>query len=131
LVLDIFPRRIFKNQPDALRGDKKALKACINGTNNKLHRELSAEQRIFFFMPLQRAESPKIQEKSVKVYQSLGKNTSDTMQETFETIAMFAELRHDIIAEFGRFPHRNAMLGRTNTGEEDQHLQPGDTSAAI
>jgi uncharacterized protein (DUF924 family) len=44
------------------------------------------------------------------------------MRDTFETVAQFAELRRDIIASFGRFPHRNATLGRSNTGEEDNFL---------
>ena len=47
---------------------------------------------------------------------------SETMRDTFETVAQFAELRHDVIKEFGRFPHRNASLGRANTSDEDFYL---------
>ena len=83
-----------------------------------MHTDLDATQRLFFFMPLQRAESEKIQARSVKVYQAMVVKVSATMTETFETFAMIAELRHDVIAEFGRFPHRNDALGRETTEAE-------------
>ena len=73
-------------------------------------------------MPLQRAESLKIQQTSVRIYNSLVEKVSETMKETFETFAQFAELHHDIIAEFGRFPHRNKLLGRKNTAAEKTYL---------
>jgi len=118
VVLDQFTRRCFRGTKHAYAGDNLALQLCAKGATQEMHRELSAEQRLFFFMPLQRAESNKIQERSVKVYQSMVKRVSATMRETFETFAMIAELRHDVIVEFGRFPHRNEVLGRENTESE-------------
>jgi uncharacterized protein (DUF924 family) len=73
-------------------------------------------------MPLQHAESRKVQKKSVEIYQRLAKAVSPTYRETFETVAQFAELHHDIIEQFGRFPHRNKVLGRKNTSEEEEYL---------
>jgi len=122
LLLDQFARRCFRGRKEAYAGDALALQLCAKGATNEMHRELTAEQRLFFFMPLQRAESNKIQERSVKVYQALVKRVSATMRETFETFAMIAELRKDIIAEYGRFPHRNEALGRANTESESQVL---------
>jgi len=122
LLLEQFPRRIYKNDNKAFSGDRKALKLCEQGVASDAYRELSAIEQMFFFMPLQRAESIKVQQTSVKVFNSLAKRVSATMRDTFETVAQFAELRRDIIAEFGRFPHRNASLGRSNTGEENAYL---------
>jgi len=122
ILLDQFRRNIFRGQPEAFEHDREALKLCVEGTMAGVHKELSAEQRIFFFMPLQHAESLQIQEKSVNIYNALAQSVSGTLRETFATCAHFAELHRDIIAEFGRFPHRNAILGRENTTDEAAYL---------
>jgi len=122
LLLEQFPRRIYKGQDKAFRGDRKALKLCQQGVSSNAYRKLTALEQLFFFMPLQRAESIRVQQTSVKVYNSLASRVCATMRDTFETVAQFAELRRDIIEEFGRFPHRNASLGRQNTGEENNYL---------
>jgi len=122
LLLEQFPRRLYKDSPKAFAGDRKAMKMCQQGVANDDYRELNAIQQLFFFMPLQRAESIKIQQTSVKIYNALSSKASTTLRDTFETVAHFAELRRDIIEKFGRFPHRNAPLGRSNTGAEDAEL---------
>jgi len=73
-------------------------------------------------MPLQHAESRKVQAKSVAIFNKLAEAVSPTYKETFLTIAQFAELHHDIIDRFGRFPHRNNVMKRENTAEEDEYL---------
>ena len=122
LLLEQFPRRIYKGEDRAFHGDAKALKLCERGVASDDYKKLSAIEQMFFFMPLQRAESLKIQTTSVAVFRSLARRVSATMRDTFETVAQFAELRYDIIKEFGRFPHRNAPLGRSNTQDEDAYL---------
>ena len=77
---------------------------------------------MIFFMPLQRSESLKIQDKSVAVFRALAESVSATLRETFLTVANFAELRRDIVAEFGRFPHRNPILGRDDTAAETAYM---------
>ena len=128
ILLDQFRRNIFRGTADAYSRDKLALKICIEGIQRDHYRELGSEERIFFFMPLQHAESLKVQDKSVQVYNALAKRVSDTLKETFLTTAQFAELHRDIIAEYGRFPHRNAVLGRENTEAEAAFLAQGATS---
>jgi uncharacterized protein (DUF924 family) len=83
---------------------------------------LAPIQRAFFYMPLQHAESVKVQAKSVELFTKLAEAVSPTYRETFETIAQFAELHRDIIDQFGRFPHRNKLLKRPNTPQEDEYL---------
>ena len=82
-------------------------------------------QRSFFYMPLQHAESLKVQDKGVELFTKLAEAVSPTFRETFETMAQFAELHRDIIRQFGRFPHRNKLLGRENTPEEAEFLADG------
>jgi uncharacterized protein (DUF924 family) len=122
LLLEQFPRRLYKDTPNAFAGDRKAMKMCQQGVANDSYRELNVIQQLFFFMPLQRAESIKIQQTSVKIYNALSNKASTPLRDTFETVAHFAELRRDIIEKFGRFPHRNIPLGRSNTGAEEAEL---------
>lgn len=122
LLLDQFRRNIFRGTSDAYACDQQALRLCVEGARDKLDKGLTPIQRVFFYMPLQHSESPKVQERSVTIYQRLAEAVSPTYTETFMTIAHFAELHHDIIEQFGRFPHRNRLLGRENTPEEEEYL---------
>lgn len=122
LLLDQFRRNIHRGTAEAFARDKQALKLCVEGAMKKKDQGLTPIQRVFFYMPLQHAESLKVQEKGVQLFNKLAEAVSPTYRETFATIAQFAELHRDIIAQFGRFPHRNKVLGRDNTPEEDEYL---------
>lgn len=122
LLLDQFCRNIHRGTARAFAGDKRALRLCVEGSMNNDYRTLPAIQRVFFFMPLQHAESSAVQDKSVRIYNALAEGVSETLRETFLTFAHFAELHRDIVEQFGRFPHRNRHLGRTNTPEEEAFL---------
>ena len=122
IILDQFRRNIYRGTTDAFALDKAALKLCVEGAMAKKDKGLTPIQQVFFYMPLQHAESKKVQAKSVAIFSRLAEAVSPTDRETFETIATFAELHHDIIEQFGRFPHRNKLLGRENTPEEDEYL---------
>jgi uncharacterized protein (DUF924 family) len=122
LLLDQFRRNIYRNTADAFAMDHAALKLCVEGAMQKKDLGLTPIQRAFFYMPLQHAESRKIQAKAVQIYNRLAGAVSPTLRETFETIAQFAELHRDIVQQFGRFPHRNKLLNRKNTPEENQYL---------
>lgn len=122
ILLDQFRRNIYRNKPEAFALDKAALKLCVEGAMEKKDKGLSPIERVFFYMPLQHAESRKVQEKSVQIYDKLAEAVSPTLRETFNTVAQFAELHADIVRQFGRFPHRNAILDRENTPEEAEYL---------
>lgn len=122
LLLDQFRRNIYRNTADAFAMDKAALKLCVEGAMAKKDKGLTPIQQAFFYMPLQHTESRKVQAKSIAIYNRLAEAVSPTYRETFETIAQFAELHHDIVEQFGRFPHRNKLLNRENTPEEDEYL---------
>jgi len=122
ILLDQFRRNIYRGSKEAFALDQAALKLCIEGAMAKKDKGLTPIQQAFFYMPLQHAESRKVQAKSVAVFNRLAEAVSPTYRETFATIATFAELHHDIIEQFGRFPHRNSLLGRENTPEEDEYL---------
>jgi len=122
LLLDQFRRNIYRNTKDAFAKDKQALTLCVEGAMEKKDHGLSPIQRVFFYMPLQHAESRRVQKKSREIYKRLAESVSTTYMETFDTILQFAELHADIVERFGRFPHRNKLLKRPNTPEEDEYL---------
>ena len=122
LLLDQFRRNIFRNTAQAFETDKAALKLCVEGAMDKKDKGLAPIHKAFFYMPLQHAESRKVQAKSREIYQRLAEAVSPTFRETFETIAQFADLHADIVERFGRFPHRNKLLDRDNSPEEEEYL---------
>jgi len=127
ILLDQFRRSIYRNTPSAFEKDPAALKLCVEGAMEGEDKGLSPIQRVFFYMPLQHAESRKVQAKSVELFARLAEAVSPTLRETFMTVAQFAELHRDIVERFGRFPHRNKMLNRKNTAEENEYLGDDET----
>lgn len=125
ILLDQFRRNVYRGKPDAFTRDRVALKLCVEGAIAKHDKKLTPLQRVFFYMPMQHIESLKVQNKSVAVFQALADAVSDTDRDTFQTFADFAELHRDIIEQFGRFPHRNSILGRASTAEELEYLEDG------
>lgn len=128
LLLDQFRRNIYRSTPKAFSRDAQAVKLCVEGAATGAYKTLTALQQVFYFMPLQHAESLRIQQRSVKIYEGLLAGVSETLKATFATFAQFAELHHDIIAAHGRFPHRNRILGRPDTPDEAAYLESAGTS---
>ena len=126
IMIDQFRRNIYRSTAQAFSKDTTALKYCVEGAIKKHEQDLAPIEKVFFYMPLQHAESRKVQAKSVLLYERLIASASPTYRETFETVLQFAELHKDIIDQFGRFPHRNTLLNRENTPEENEYLS-GDT----
>ena len=122
LLLDQFRRNIYRGSAKAFEMDNAALKLCVEGAMQKKDRGLTAIQRAFFYMPLQHAESRKVQAKSVELYTKLAEAVSPTFKDTFLTIAQFAELPRESADLYGRFPHRTALRGRNTPPDEVGHL---------
>lgn len=122
LLIDQFRRNIYRNTAEAFSKDQLALKLCVEGAVQKKDKGLAPIEKVFFYMPLQHTESRKVQAKSAKLFNRLAESVSKTYRETFLTVAQFAELHKDIIDQFGRFPHRNTLLNRENTAEENEYL---------
>ena len=122
ILIDQFRRNIYRNSAAAFSKDKLALRLCVEGAMEKKDKDLTPIQRVFFYMPLQHSESPKVQAKSLELFDRLAETVSLTERETFRTVAQFAELHKDIVDQFGRFPHRNKLLNCENTAEEAEYL---------
>lgn len=127
LLLDQLPRNIHRGTPGAFAHDPLARDLCLKGLTLGADKALSPLGRVFFYLPLEHAESREQQARSVTLFEGLAaEQATGTAQATFEGFADFAR-RHQVIVErFGRFPHRNTILARTSTPEEVAFLQqPG------
>ena len=127
LLLDQLPRNIHRAMPAAFAQDAKARDLSLRGLSLGADKALSPLARVFFYLPLEHAESREQQARSVALFEALAAEQADgPARETFEGFADFARRHQVIIQRFGRFPHRNSILGRTSTPEEAEFLQqPG------
>ena len=118
IVLDQFSRNIHRDDTRAFAQDATALVLAQEAVRRGLDAQLAATQRHFLYMPYMHSESRRIHEDAVRLFAALG--DADTLD---------FELRHKAIVDrFGRYPHRNALLGRTSTREEIEFLKtPGSS----
>ncbi len=118
IVLDQFPRNMFRGTPQAFATDALALDVSMATIEKHFDLELNESQRQFLYMPFQHAEDRATQARSIELFEALGN----------ANVLDFARRHRAIIERFGRFPHRNAILGRTSTAEELEFLkQPGSS----
>jgi len=121
LVLDQFTRNAYRNTPQSFAGDALALAAAQQLVDSGFDRELAPLRRAFVYMPFEHAEDAYMQERAVELFSMLAAE-----QPGFEEMLDYAHRHRGVIARFGRFPHRNAILGRVSTPEEVLFLQqPG------
>ena len=116
IVLDQFSRNLYRDSARAFAADAQALVLAQEALRQGAEAELSPTQRSFLYMPFMHSESLLIQRESLLLYEALG--IANNYQ--------FAIKHYDIIRDFGRFPHRNALLGRDSSAAERAFLQqPG------
>ncbi|AFZ58620.1 DUF924 domain-containing protein [Anabaena cylindrica FACHB-243] len=122
LLLDQFSRNMFRDTPEAFATDWEALSAAQHAVAQGFDRELLPVQRWFIYLPFEHSENLAHQRQCVKLFQQLS-HDSDSI------IAIESAFDHmKIISRFGRFPHRNQILGRLSTPEEEEFLQqPGSS----
>jgi uncharacterized protein (DUF924 family) len=122
LLLDQFPRNLFRNSPRAFAGDAKAQALVVEGRRNGMDKNLSIVQRLFLYMPLEHAEDRDLQAQSIEAFEELVRDAPADKREWAAALLPYAKQHRDIIARFGRFPHRNTVLGRESTPEERVYL---------
>ena len=119
IVLDQFPRNIYRGAPLAFATDTLALREAKLAVASGVHEKVDLARRAFFFMPFEHSEVPVDQDRSVALFETLGN----------EEFSEYARQHRDVIARFGRFPHRNAILKRRSSRAEIAYLA-GDESTA-
>jgi uncharacterized protein (DUF924 family) len=125
LLLDQFPRHAYRGRALAYSRDRKAMALTLDGLQTGADAALAPVERLFFYLPLQHAESPEMQDESVAAYRRLLADVPNERREFFAGSLEFAEQHRRIVRRFGRFPHRNLPLARRSTREELEYLQTG------
>jgi uncharacterized protein (DUF924 family) len=128
LVFDQFPRNMFRGSARAFAYDPQALALTLSGMQSAADAALDVVERLFFYMPLQHAENGEVQDESVAAYRRLVSEVPAELSRLFQGTLRSAENHRQLIARFGRFPHRNHALGRESTPEEQEWLRKGGQS---
>lgn len=133
IVLDQFPRNIFRGTARAFAQDERALGVARAAVAAGRDRELAYLERVFLYLPYEHAEDRATQRESLRLYQALrdgavAAGAPEDIVKWLDVTLDYARRHAVIIERFGRYPHRNAILGRTSTGEELEFLQePGSS----
>jgi uncharacterized protein (DUF924 family) len=115
ILLDQFPRNMFRSTPRAFATDPIALKTARRAVARAFDRQIEMPLRNFFYMPFMHSEYLAMQEQCLELMHASGDKDG----------IKYAEIHRDIIRRFGRFPHRNKILGRASTSEEVEFLASG------
>ena len=128
VLSDQFPRNIYRGTARAFAYDSHAQRLCLDGQACGHDKMLRAIERSIFYMPLQHAEELALQEQAVGCFSELVEEAPSALKDVFVVFRDYAVAHRDIVARFGRFPHRNAILGRVSSPEEIAFLQqPGSS----
>jgi uncharacterized protein (DUF924 family) len=123
ILIDQLSRNIYRDSPLAWSADDVALSCTRQALARKYDADLGTDERKFLYMPLMHSEVLADQEQCIDLFRTLAADSAD------EELALDFAIRHrDIIARFGRFPHRNETLGRESTPEEIEFLKEPDSS---
>ena len=122
VILDQFNRNIHRGRAGAFDGDARALRLALDALDRGMDREIDPIARAFFCLPLQHAEDLAIQERSVRVAGRFDAECRAAFGDYPAALASYAREHREVVARFGRFPHRNEALGRGSTAEELAYL---------
>ena len=118
IALDQFPRNMYRGDPRAFAADRAALELAQEAIERKFDREMSDDGRKFLYLPFEHSEDPAVQARSVELFATVDDDES----------LGYAVRHKEIVDRFGRFPHRNGVLGRESTPEEIEFLKEPDSS---
>ena len=125
ILLDQFPRNIYRGTAEVFQLDAKALAVAQKGVQLGQLDGFSVPEQAFFLMPYQHAEDITVQETGVLLYDTMARQAPDGWGDLAAGYRNFAVIHRNIIADYGRFPHRNAVLGRVSNVAEAAYLKEG------
>jgi uncharacterized protein (DUF924 family) len=123
ILLDQLTRNIYRGTPAAFSGDEKALALARAAVEAGRDRSLPAMHRVFLYTPFEHAEDLAAQQKGVQLFARLLEDVPPGARERIADFQRYMIAHRDVIEAFGRFPHRNTILGRASTPEELAHLE--------
>jgi uncharacterized protein (DUF924 family) len=128
IVLDQFSRNLHRGSPRAFANDAAARDVAKEMRARRMDRALAPMERAFLYLPYEHAENLALQDESVALFAELAAEAPPELAESLRETLDFARRHRDVIARFGRFPHRNQALRRTSTPAEEEFLkEPGSS----
>lgn len=126
IVLDQFSRNLYRHDKDAWAQDLQAQRLALWGIEEGFDLRLPPVQRVFAYLPLEHAEHIGLQRRCVRLFEALCRELPFEQRKPYSDYLDYAHRHAAVIERFGRFPHRNALLGRTSTPQEQAYLaEPG------
>ena len=125
LILDQFPRQIYRNTPQAFAYDQQARVISSAMIEKSLFQVLTPVEQVFVFLPFEHSETLSDQSLSVQLYDTLLQQAPQSYHSFLANALDYARRHYSIVERFGRFPHRNATLKRRSTREEKSFLAAG------
>jgi uncharacterized protein (DUF924 family) len=125
ILADQFSRNIYRGTPRSFASDSFARAWCMAGLEIGADRMLRPIERVFFYLPMEHSESLDDQYRSVTLCKELAESVPEAHRELFDGYLNYAVRHCEIVERFGRFPHRNALLGRRPTNDEQAYLEAG------
>jgi len=126
VVLDQFPHHVHRGHGQSFAYDARSLALALDMIQRGEDARITPIERVFVYLPLEHAESIEMQDRSVALYEKLAHEAATAERQLFDGFLDYARKHRDVVARFGRFPHRNELLGRLSTPEEIEFLkQPG------
>jgi uncharacterized protein (DUF924 family) len=125
LVLDQLSRNLRRGDPRAFALDSRAREVACRAIEHGVDQRLRAVEAVFLYLPLEHSEALDDQQRCVALFDRLAERAPAAARSAFEQFAAFARRHRDVVERFGRFPHRNAILGRTATPDEERYLAEG------
>ena len=120
VLLDQFSRNIHRGTARAFAGDARALALAVDAVDGGRHLRLPAIHRVFLYLPLEHSEDIGLQDRCVALFRALEDTVASPL---FSSFTRYAVAHREVIATFGRFPHRNEVLGRASSPEELAYLE--------
>ena len=128
IVLDQFSRNMFRDTPKMFAADPLAREACCEGLDVGFDQELAFDEQVFFYLPLEHSEATHDQERCHELFSRMCETAPEALESDADYYLDFAKRHRAIIDRFGRYPHRNEILGRASTEEEIEFLRaPGSS----
>jgi uncharacterized protein (DUF924 family) len=128
ILLDQFPRNLYRGTASAFQHDFEALDLSVRGLDASFLPKLSVVEKAFFLMPFEHSEDVTVQRRGVRLFKELTEQAPPEWKSCSQRFLDFARSHLAIIQRFGRFPHRNVLLGRKSTQVEIEYLKSGGES---
>jgi uncharacterized protein (DUF924 family) len=125
LVLDQFPRNLYRGSPRSFESDSKACEIALFAIEAGFDQKLHPLEASFLYLSLEHSEDLLLQNRSVKLFEKLASRAPVELRPMFDQFVAYAIRHREVIRHFGRFPHRNAVLRRRSTPEELAYLESG------